>query len=1655
MKKITKILATATLALAASATLLYAAACGEKTVEYTFSTEVGAAVPSKTVKEGEVFTLPDLDYEGYSFEGWYTNAEFSGNAVTSVVASENLTYYAKWEKMYLVTLDAANGTLSGDTSFYLKSGANVYDSVEDRIPAKGDLQFGGWYRGTNVLAENATMPKQNITLTAKYKAAYTIELYAQTIADTSVYEKIETVTDYEYVGETYEADVRREGYTPIAYNGTYGTTTDSVVIKETAAENVMKIFYKRNDITVTFHSNYPTGTSVTDPVKVKYGQEVTIRSDYVLEGYCLVGWSTQKGGEIEYKANYIENVLYGGKTVADLIFTPSKNVTLFAVWAKGYTDMFGGDDYIFRLSDTATTVYLARGGVFFEGLYKANGTFSFKNSSTNKTLLEGRLYDKTHSFLYFNNMPTETTYFLYKSGTGIDLKTQIVWGIENDLTYTDSTGDSNGTYQLDSNGYYIATFTSGSLNGQKLTIVLGTAPDKDGVMQPAFQIRNDAEYAIQSVMRLASYNGVLSMYYPLISLDGFGTATFTYPSSTQSYYYSLDGDELTLIDKTTNKVSMYARLFLSDSANGLSYYVAYEPNLNREFALSGDASLTLDGLYTATYFDGTNEVKGNYEATSSALGGLIVKMYVTTGTGAETKTETHAFYITITTIMVPDTSEGAQEGATVPKTEYSAEKKAATYKEYYYKDAQYVYYSPVMVVEGEAVDNKTQAVLYDYTTDGKYVAAVYGYFTFDSATNLYTFTAEELAEDYDKSISKCIYDLTALQSFVFAFDQAGSYDVHYWYSLNIKDDNEPQNFATEYTGVNGEKLTFVAGFAVYAKTVEGKLTVKTGTYTENDSYITVTFKDSIMYAVLDKDDFTFEKLNYAPYTMYERKPDGAVNKTVYLFYDGKGNVYYGADGTETLVTVNEVETHLDKTVYAFVVEGTTYKFIEFNSSSFSVYDATYAHTYRTDDATLKFDGYGYRAEYVHDKEGTKASNYVVVSQNVIRMNIGGTRYVDLKVENGSYTFTLRGLEYGKVSVVDNQVETEGYFQFDGYGAFSYYAKEGATAKTGVYEKDGDVFTLTFADETVWIGEYSYNKNHIVLSYKDVVKVYVNELDWSVLMLDEFGNATKYTKRGDREYGYYTLISEHLLYYINTSGSDACIYEYDVTSETATPIQPDEESYYNANFESLYFTKYGFAIFNGEEQYFYNEEDGNIYIYRLAEEGETADTVYGYKKILLGEAGADEITWGTEQVQYYKNEGSYIDFVRYTETDSDAHTYYPLKDAQGKIYTLTDISFRPSGSSEFSVRCTVDLVCEGMHNPLSATIVRSIVDGQVETYIQYQSVRWDIELVFGGIDGNNSYKITRMRGMQEIPSYQYLYNYYNYYVTGGANVANAHENNFGMLTYCIDYNTDGTQSEEGPYMMGTFGEKSDMYDLNGNLISFEKGKVELNQSGGISQVTFVNTEDNYTYRLYFVLVSHQAFRVPGYRVYAFVRLQNFENEVYKMTVGRVLASEYSEYITPGSIFSVSLQLKDGELASENMKAEILNYSNTKVYYVVRTLTDGKITATKYYEIVLTEDTSGSVEGQEKVGLYNDEFTVTVLTQIRTVYASNGKDYVDVNDANDTVTAIYVDGRAYVVNECTYAKGKYTVTTTAGYVFEVTIADNVATITDVTETPDEEA
>ena len=93
-----------------------AIACGKSgkdgKISYSFNTDGGTAIEDVKVEKGEEYEWPIPVKEGYSFEGWFTDASFSGNPVTKIVAQENATYYAKWTKLSVITLDLDGGTLS-------------------------------------------------------------------------------------------------------------------------------------------------------------------------------------------------------------------------------------------------------------------------------------------------------------------------------------------------------------------------------------------------------------------------------------------------------------------------------------------------------------------------------------------------------------------------------------------------------------------------------------------------------------------------------------------------------------------------------------------------------------------------------------------------------------------------------------------------------------------------------------------------------------------------------------------------------------------------------------------------------------------------------------------------------------------------------------------------------------------------------------------------------------------------------------------------------------------------------------------------------------------------------------------------------------------------------------------------------------------------------------------------------------------------------------------------------------------------------------------------------------------------------------------------------------------------------------------------------
>lgn len=112
--------------------------------------------------------LLTVEKEGYTFKGWFENADFSGERVTAIDASkaENKELFAKFEiNTYTVTLKNGNETLNTESVDYGKK-------VDLTTPEVEGYTFEGWYTDEACTIEfNAdTVIKEDTTLYAKLTA---------------------------------------------------------------------------------------------------------------------------------------------------------------------------------------------------------------------------------------------------------------------------------------------------------------------------------------------------------------------------------------------------------------------------------------------------------------------------------------------------------------------------------------------------------------------------------------------------------------------------------------------------------------------------------------------------------------------------------------------------------------------------------------------------------------------------------------------------------------------------------------------------------------------------------------------------------------------------------------------------------------------------------------------------------------------------------------------------------------------------------------------------------------------------------------------------------------------------------------------------------------------------------------------------------------------------------------------------------------------------------------------------------------------------------------------------------------------------------------------------------------------------------------------
>ena len=321
----------------AGAVLSVSSATANTTVHCTVN-EIGGSTPVQY--DGNPVTVPlALNGAGekqYKLE-YYTDG--GGFAATPVK-----TVYYKVVEGHTVTFDANGGAYPDGTTAVSKAALHgTAVSAPDPLPAQQGFSVTGWYKDKACSAGQAwnfatDTVTGNITLYAQWTAGggipYTVEHYQQNINDdgytivTSDTQLLKgktgtaiTITPRSYPGFTYE---KQEPASPTI--GADGKT-------------VVKVLYKRKQITVTFKPNSGTidGNTADKPVTGKYGAPLTAPTAS-WTGHTFSGWNPP---------------LSAGSTF------PAENAEYTAQWdLNSYTvtyNVVGGNGKIQAGSDTPTT----------------------------------------------------------------------------------------------------------------------------------------------------------------------------------------------------------------------------------------------------------------------------------------------------------------------------------------------------------------------------------------------------------------------------------------------------------------------------------------------------------------------------------------------------------------------------------------------------------------------------------------------------------------------------------------------------------------------------------------------------------------------------------------------------------------------------------------------------------------------------------------------------------------------------------------------------------------------------------------------------------------------------------------------------------------------------------------------------------------------------------------------------------------------------------------------------------------------------------------------------------------------------------------------------------------------------------------------------
>ena len=256
-------------------------------------------VTSYTYTEGA--TLPtDISKLGHSFGGWYDNANFNGNAITSISANEtgDKTFWAKWTvNSYALTINYkySNGTQAATTHTENVNYNTDYSVTSPAITGyTADQPVVSGTMGTEAVTVNVVYSINSYNLTVNYKYADGTPA-ATTHTESVNYNAAYSVTSPVITGYTASQ---------ATVSGTMGTEDVTVDVTYNINSYNLTINYKYSNGTqaVPTHTesvNYNVGYSVSSPAITGYTADqavvsgtmgtadVTVNVVYNINSYAL------------------------------------------------------------------------------------------------------------------------------------------------------------------------------------------------------------------------------------------------------------------------------------------------------------------------------------------------------------------------------------------------------------------------------------------------------------------------------------------------------------------------------------------------------------------------------------------------------------------------------------------------------------------------------------------------------------------------------------------------------------------------------------------------------------------------------------------------------------------------------------------------------------------------------------------------------------------------------------------------------------------------------------------------------------------------------------------------------------------------------------------------------------------------------------------------------------------------------------------------------------------------------------------------------------------------------------------------------------------------------------------------------------------------